>query len=95
MILKPNEERLSGGWVRNGQDVVADATSERIDWLVKHHLRRVAADASGWDTLYEDPSDGRLWVLTYPQSEQHGGGPQALISVTRQEWDRRAGQHPT
>jgi hypothetical protein len=58
---------------------------ERVEWLVTSQLHRVATDPSGWNTLYEDPRDGRLWELTYPKSEMHGGGPPTLTVVAKDE----------
>ena len=63
----------------------ADSVCDRVEWLVKFRLQRVAADPSGWNTLYRDPRDGRLWELTYPRSEMHGGGPPTLTLVAKDE----------
>lgn len=72
--LAPDEHDLRGDWlVQKDRSVIADATEERIEWLTKQKLQRLAKDSSGWETLYCDPRDGRLWELTYPQSEMHGG----------------------
>lgn len=80
--LLPNESELVGSWVvRNGR-VVKDDVTKRIELLIQQVLRKVASDASGWDTLFRDPSDGRFWELIYPHSEMHGGGPPLLRVVT-------------
>lgn len=76
--LQPNESVLSGNWVMEGTTVVADETCLRIEWLVKSRLEKLAKDPSGWETLYQDPRDGRLWEHTYPQGHMHGGGPPQL-----------------
>ena len=68
-----------------GGNVVADDTAERIEWLATHVLEKIAIDASGWDTLFRDPSDDRLWELTYPESWQHGGGPPRLAVLSKGE----------
>src|ERR1051325_8426335 len=84
--LAPDECDLRGDWlVQKDRSVIADATEERIEWLTKHKLQSIAKDSSGWETLYRDPRDGRLWELTYPQSEMHGGGPRRLHVVSRDE----------
>lgn len=57
----------------------------RIEELVRHGLREMARDSSGWDVLYLDPDDGRLWELTYPHSEMHGGGPPLLRVITSEK----------
>ena len=84
--LAPDECDLCGDWlVQKDRSVIADATEQRIEWLTKQKLQRIAKDSSGWETLYRDPRDGRLWELTYPQSERHGGGPRRLHVVSRDE----------
>ena len=80
--LSPHETLLLGSWTSKNGNTVEDAVSERISWLTGNSLRRRATDATGWDTLYEDPRDGRLWELIYPHSEMHGGGPPLLRIIT-------------
>ncbi len=84
--LGPDEVDLRGNWlVQTDRSVVADVNEKRIEWLTKHRLQRLGRDLSGWETLYRDPLDGRLWELTYPQSELHGGGPRRLHVLSRDE----------
>lgn len=85
MKLKPDETDLLGKWLVVEGNVVADATSERINNLVEQHLEKVTADASGWDTLYRDPADGRYWELTYPESSWQGGGPPRLTYLSHEQ----------
>ena len=72
------ETLLVGTWDVPEGRVVPDHTCVRIDVLVRTHFEELGRDASGWDVLFRDPDDGRLWELTYPQSELHGGGPPQL-----------------
>ncbi|MGZ5170952.1 MAG: Imm27 family immunity protein, partial [Burkholderiales bacterium] len=51
-------------------------------WLI--HLTDDPASGA-WLRLYKDPTDGRLWELTYPHSEMHGGGPRILRVITSTE----------
>jgi hypothetical protein len=85
MDLAPSETVLTGQWIVQDSTVHADDVSRRIEWLVRARLARVAADASGWEVLYRDSRNGRLWELTHPMSEMHGGGPPQLqlIAVER------------
>jgi Immunity protein 27 len=84
--LAPEEVDLRGGWVvQEDRAVVGDSTEQRIEWLTTEKLQRIANDSSGWDTLYRDHRDGRLWELTYPRSEMHGGGPRRLHVLLRGE----------
>ncbi len=91
MKLRPDETDLIGTWFVSGNAVASDVTARRIDLLVREHLRRLGTDSSGWDTLFEDPADGRLWELTYPQSDSHGGGPPRLTYVDREIARRKYG----
>jgi len=61
---------------------VADDVARRITRLVESHLLELATSPSGWETLFRDPADGRLWELTWPQSTLPGGGPPRLTHVT-------------
>ena len=79
MNLDPTETILTGRWIPNNLgSSVADDTCRRIDALVHTHLKELGRDDSGWDALYCDPDDERLWELVYPQSEIQGGGPPQL-----------------
>ena len=89
MKLAPGESDLIGRWQLDGDEIVADETCKRIDWLINYHLVPVGTDPSGWDDLYRDPDDGRLWELTRPQSEMHGGGPPRLTCMTIDEARRK------
>jgi len=80
--LTPDEIELRGSWIAESGRVIKDDVAKRIEWLVEHSLRRLTTDSSGWDTLYRDPGDGRLWELIYPLSEMHGGGPPLLRNVS-------------
>ncbi|MDH4259569.1 MAG: Imm27 family immunity protein [Gammaproteobacteria bacterium] len=80
--IAANETELLGAWKVKQDRVVADPNCERIEWLTSNHLLQLGADSSGWDELYRDPDDGRLWELTWPQSEMHGGGPPRLVLLS-------------
>jgi hypothetical protein len=89
--LKPSETVLTGQWILQGGCPVADDVCKRILALMKSHLVEVGRDASGWNTLYRDPTDGRYWELVYPQSELHGGGPPELRCLTTDEARQKYG----
>ena len=76
-----SETLLEGKWIEVGRSVQPDATCARIDSLVETLLEKLGTDSTGWDTLYKDPSDGRLWELTYPSSDSEGGGPPRLACI--------------
>ncbi|MFN4276540.1 MAG: Imm27 family immunity protein [Ferrovibrio sp.] len=77
MTLQSNEFDLRGSWDSGQPDVIC----RRIERLISGHLEKIGADASGWDTLFRDPNDKRLWELTYPESHLHGGGPSRLTVI--------------
>jgi hypothetical protein len=85
LALRPSETLLKGGWITSGNSVVADETCKRIEALTTGLLKHLANDATGWESLFQDPADGRLWELYYPQSEMHGAGPPSLRNVTALE----------
>ncbi len=55
----------------------------RITSLITDGLAKIAN--GNWSALYRDPSDGRLWELTYPHGDWQGGGPKRLSVITREE----------
>ena len=91
-MIASNEARLTGKWLPSKGGVVEDETCKRIAQLVSAHLVKLGYDQSGWDELYRDPTDGRLWELIYPQSELQGGGPPELRCLTIQEATQKYGQ---
>lgn len=93
MNIDPSEKIITGKWVLEGSRPVADDVSKRILVLTNSYLVKLGSDASGWDALYRDPSDKRLWELIYPQSELHGGGAPQLRCVTTEEAKQKYGAH--
>ncbi len=63
--------------------IIADNTSQRIFDLVNGYLIKIGHDQSGWNTVYQDTDDGRLWELTYLESDLQGGGPPSLVVISR------------
>ena len=90
--LQPDEAYLEGRWTRIDGKPTADDVAQRIVWLTKDVLKEIAVDESGWDTLFVDPADGRLWERTYLHSEYHGGGPPTLQLIGRSEAMRKYGE---
>lgn len=85
MKINSDEALICGSWLLVDNRVTGDEAAKRIEWLIKHHLQEIGRDASGWNALYRDPFDGRLWELSYPSSEDHGGGPPQLRNVRVEE----------
>ncbi len=78
MSIHANEASLVGKWVFICGRMAPDETCLRIESLTKIYLYKLGHDESGWDSLFIDPHDGRLWELIYPESSLHGGGPPEL-----------------
>jgi hypothetical protein len=85
MKLLPHETDLVGKWRLVNNAIEIDSTCRRVERLVKDQLTKVGSDPSGWDTLFRDPSDGRYWDLTYPQSDSEGGGPPRLKWIAKDD----------
>jgi hypothetical protein len=79
--IAPEETRLVGGWEFVGGAVSPDSVTKRIIQLTSDYLTKIATNENGWKTLYRDPGDARLWELTFPQSNFHGGGPPMLLQI--------------
>ncbi len=78
MKIASTETEIVGRWVQEGSTVKGDQATRRIEDLIANHLRRLSQTDDGWSVLYEDPTDGRHWELTYPEAGSHGGGPPQL-----------------
>jgi hypothetical protein len=94
--LQPNETELVGQWIAEGRTVRGDEVCHRIRWLVAERLKKIAIskEYGAWETLFQDPSDGRYWEQTYPQSEMHGGGPPKLLMLKPEQAKTKYGIQP-
>lgn len=88
-LLMPSETLLQGKWLVSDGAVVADYTSQRIEYLISSVLLFVARDNSGWVSLFRDPKDLRYWELSYPESQDHGGGAPMLRCMNNSEVDKK------
>ncbi len=92
MDLTPCETQLVGTWREVNGVVTADAICARIEALTSTVLELLATADGGWSKLFRDPSDGRLWGLTYPNSEWHGAGPPCLTCIGREQAVEKYGE---
>ncbi len=92
MHIGKDETLIEGGWIVKEGKPEADANTRRIEALIHGYLTKVGADTSGWDILYQDPSDGRCWELIFPQSTLHGGGPPTLRWISRADAELKYGE---
>ncbi len=91
MPIRPEEIEIRGQWIRVGGKITGDEAEKRIDVLIHGELEKLGKDTTGWEILYRDPSDGRLWELTWPKGEMHGGGPKRLHVIDPAEAHRKYG----
>lgn len=84
MQLEKDETELVGKWELEDGHVHGDAIERRITWLVKNVLKQVAFTGGGYKILYQDPTDGRYWELTFPRPWGQGTGPQRLSFLEKE-----------
>jgi len=84
MNLRADEKELVGKWIFDGKTMHGDEIANRIHHLTEQVLKKVAVSRShgGWETIFSDPQDGRLWERTYPRGEMQGGGPPRLATIS-------------
>jgi len=81
-LIHPAESVFVGHWTLDESRHVADATCRRIDFLVGTYLLPLGPSPEGGGMLFRDPTDLRLWELTYPNSGLEGDGPPMLRCVS-------------
>jgi len=84
MNLQPHEIDIVGKWTFDGNATHQDTVCSRIEYLTTDALQKLAVSRQygAWETLFRDPTDGRLWERTYPQGELQGGGPPRLSVIS-------------
>ena len=87
MKLRPDENVLMGSWLYVNNVVCRDDVCNRIEWLIANELKKIASSSKwgDWETLFQDPSDGRYWERTYPQGDLQGGGPPQLRAISEKD----------
>jgi len=89
--LKNSETILVGSWIKSGEKIIGDENCQRIEHLKSNYLIKVTVEQIDWEVLYQDPNDKRYWLLTYPHSDWHGGGPPTLKMITLSEVNQKFG----
>lgn len=89
-MIPSDVDSLEGRWIRVDGRVIADEACAMIEQAISSFVELGIRD-EGWTRLFRDPDDGRLWEVTYPHSEMHGGGPPSMVHLTREEAERRYG----
>jgi hypothetical protein len=52
---------IVGNWISVDGRVQGDGACDRIRMLTEDSFEKLGTDSTGWETLYKDPTDGRLW----------------------------------
>jgi hypothetical protein len=81
--IQTHETQIATSIVFSNGKPSFDGNAEKIYDLIENYLQFIAVDASGWEKLYRDPEDRRLWRLSYDESDSHGGGAPRLDVVDR------------
>lgn len=84
-MLHSHETELVGSFKIERGSIENDPVTNRIYELLHAHLIEVARSPEGWTRLYRDPSDSRLWELSFPQGSLQGGGPPRLAVLSKEE----------
>jgi hypothetical protein len=58
--------------------------SQAISFLETNCIK-ITTDESGWEVLYKEKPSNKYWVLTYPNSEVHGGGEPLVSPLPNEE----------
>lgn len=82
---KPHEIELKASWIMDKGVMQLDKVGKRIEWLIHHYFKKIGTFNSGWNTIFQDPGDGRYWELSYPQGYMQGGGPALLQCVSTEK----------
>jgi hypothetical protein len=94
MKLQSHETEPAGKWFTENNEMRRDPTCQRIEQLiVDNHLKQIAVSKQwrAWETLFQDPEDGRYWERTYPEGELQGGGPPRLQCISAEEAKQKYG----
>ena len=91
MSIRPDETEIVGSWALVNGKVIEDENCLRLRKLAAEELTALATSNSGWEKLFRDPKDGRLWEWTHPKSEMHGGGPPSLRVISAEAARRKYG----
>ncbi len=86
MKPKSDENRITGNWIsQDDRKVIADENCKRIDWLTESFFSLIKVNGDSWSALYKNPENDDYWMLTYPKSHMHGGGPPELVKISETE----------
>ena len=85
--LKREERVLTGSWNYSQNVLRGNEVCERIEWLVSKQLRKIATSPQWgeWETLFQDPADGRYCGRLFPCNDLNGNGPPQLREITESE----------
>ncbi len=89
LTIKKSETSIIGNVIFENNKIKLDEKGLRIENLINDYLVLIDSSEEGWLMLYRDPSDYRLWELSYPDSHLHGGGAPALTNISIEDAKNR------
>ena len=63
-------------------DKIKELDGVEAEIYAQNHLRKIRVDGELWQIEYECPDTGARWLMDFPHSEYHGGGPPRLRKLT-------------
>ena len=91
MELLSSENKIVGAWIEQDSEIKVDEASNRIEWLIENSFVKIAT--LNWKIIYQDKTDSRYWLLDYPQSHMHGGGPPCIECISKVVVDKMVKNH--
>ena len=89
MKIKKEETEIKCQVHLKGKKLIESSECERIEWLRKNYLVKLATNLTEWSTLHQDPEDGRYWEHMFEHAEMQDGGPASLINIRVEEAKRK------
>ncbi len=72
---------------RCGEGALDVLTGNEADDYARLHLTRAWTNAAAWLKGYQCPQTHTVWVMSYPESHLHGGGPPELRRASMADWE--------
>ena len=71
---------------RCGKSAFDVLRGNEADYYARQHLTKAWVNSAAWLKGYQCPLTQTLWVMSYPQSHLHGGGPPEMRRASTADW---------